>query len=130
MRPASLSYDNLTVFCLDRQSIACHTAIHPAKWGSPLCIMSVCKPSAMQTPRGRGPPTMRITTKPQTHGRITDQAQPFWPNRSYVPTNTAQNYGRIENPVANTGPKEALLPSPQQPPTPPDAVPSFIDPGQ
>jgi hypothetical protein len=79
---------------------------------------------------GPDPSTMRITTKPQAHGRINDQVSPFWPNRSYVPTNTAQNYRRTVNPVTNTGPREALLPNPQQPPTPPDAIPSFVGPSQ
>ena len=41
---------------------------------------------------GPDPSTMRITTKPQAHGRINDQVPPFWLNRSYVPTHTAQNY--------------------------------------
>jgi hypothetical protein len=79
---------------------------------------------------GSDPSTMRIMTKPQAHGCINDQAQPFWSNRSYVPTNTGQNYSRIVNPATNTGPQETPLPNPQQPPTPSDAMPNFIDPSQ
>lgn len=74
---------------------------------------------------GPNPSEMRTTTKLQVQGHINDQAQR--PNRPCVPNNTAQNHSCIPNPVMNTSLQESLLPNPQQPPTPSDMMPGFID---